>query len=59
MKLETDRLYLIPLTAKQLKLWIENCCMLEKEMNEIASQRLLKECGFEKYKQDDTAWWRL
>ena len=31
--IETDRLYLIPLTAKQLKLWIEDIHTLEKELN--------------------------
>jgi RimJ/RimL family protein N-acetyltransferase len=31
--IETDRLYLIPLTANQLKLWIEDIPTLEKELN--------------------------
>lgn len=31
--IETDRLYLIPLTAHQLKLWIEDIPALEKEMD--------------------------
>jgi ribosomal-protein-alanine N-acetyltransferase len=31
--IETDRLYLIPLTANQLKLWIEDIPSLEKELN--------------------------
>lgn len=31
--LETERLYLIPLTANQLKLWTENIAALEKELN--------------------------
>jgi ribosomal-protein-alanine N-acetyltransferase len=31
--IETDRLYLIPLTANQLKLWIEDIPILEKELN--------------------------
>lgn len=33
MTLKTDRLYLIALTDKQLKLWIEDCSALEKELN--------------------------
>lgn len=33
MMIETDRLYLIPLTAHQLKLWIEDIPALEKELN--------------------------
>jgi len=33
MQLETKRLYLIPLTAKQLQLWVENIPALEKELN--------------------------
>jgi RimJ/RimL family protein N-acetyltransferase len=33
MMIETDRLYLIPLTANQLKLWIEDIPALEKELN--------------------------
>ncbi len=33
MMIETDRLYLIPLTAHQLKLWIEDAPSLEKELN--------------------------
>lgn len=33
MTLETDRLYLTALTEKQLKLWIEDCSALEKELN--------------------------
>lgn len=33
MTLETDRLYLIALTEKQLNLWIEDCSALEKELN--------------------------
>jgi len=31
--IETDRLYLIPLTAHQLKLWVEDIPALEKELN--------------------------
>ncbi|MDR1103671.1 MAG: GNAT family N-acetyltransferase [Tannerella sp.] len=31
--METERLHLIPLTAKQLKLWTENRPALEKELN--------------------------
>ena len=31
--LETERLYLVPLTASQLKLWIEDISSLEKELN--------------------------
>lgn len=31
--IETERLYLIPLTADQLKLWIEDIASLEKELN--------------------------
>jgi RimJ/RimL family protein N-acetyltransferase len=31
--IETDRLYLIPLTAKQLRLWVEDIPSLEKELN--------------------------
>lgn len=33
MILETERLYLIPLTAHQLKLWIDDIPALEKELN--------------------------
>ncbi len=33
MKIETERLELIPLTQHQLKLWIEDMPSLEKEMN--------------------------
>jgi RimJ/RimL family protein N-acetyltransferase len=33
MMIETDRLYLIPLTAQQLRLWIENIPALERELN--------------------------
>jgi RimJ/RimL family protein N-acetyltransferase len=33
MMIETDRLYLIPLTAQQLRLWVENIPALERELN--------------------------
>lgn len=33
MIIETDRLYLFPLTKHQLQLWIENLPALEKELN--------------------------
>ena len=33
MQVETDRLYLIPLTAKQIRLWVEDVPALEKELN--------------------------
>lgn len=33
MQLQTERLELIPLTPRQLKLWIENIPMLEAELN--------------------------
>ena len=33
MQLETERLYLIPLTVKQLCLWVEDIPALEKELN--------------------------
>ncbi len=33
MMIETDRLFLIPLTVTQLKSWIENVPSLEKELN--------------------------
>ncbi|MFT3983038.1 MAG: GNAT family N-acetyltransferase [Lachnospiraceae bacterium] len=33
MKIQTERLELIPLTPDQLKLWIENIDALEKELN--------------------------
>jgi RimJ/RimL family protein N-acetyltransferase len=33
MQQETERLYLIPLTAKQLQLWVEDITALEKELN--------------------------
>ncbi|MHC1772080.1 MAG: GNAT family N-acetyltransferase [Flexilinea sp.] len=33
MMIETERLVLIPLTGRQLKLWIENTSDLEKELN--------------------------
>jgi len=31
--IETDRLYLFPLTARQLRLWVEDIPSLEKELN--------------------------
>jgi RimJ/RimL family protein N-acetyltransferase len=31
--IETDRLYLIPLTARHLKLWVEDMPALERELN--------------------------
>ena len=31
--IETDRLYLVPLTAQQLRLWVEDIPVLEKELN--------------------------
>lgn len=70
MMIETDRLYLMPLTAHQLKLWIEDISALEKELgvsylaepmqgvfldiDSIASQHILERCGFKKYKQCET-----
>lgn len=33
MRLETERLYLIPLTAKQIALWVNDISSLEKELN--------------------------
>lgn len=33
MQLETERLYLIPLTAKQIALWVNDISALEKELN--------------------------
>lgn len=33
MTIETDRLYLTPLTAQQLKLWVGDILSLEKELN--------------------------
>lgn len=32
MKLETQRLLLVPLDARQLRLWVENICELEREL---------------------------
>ena len=31
----------------------------ETDIDGFASQRILVRCGFEKYKQEDTIWWRL
>ena len=31
----------------------------ETEVDNFASQRVLQRCGFKKYKQDETMWWRL
>lgn len=31
----------------------------ETELNGIASQKILERCGFEKYQQGETLWWRL
>lgn len=33
MRLETERLYLVPLTAKQIALWVNDISALEKELN--------------------------
>ena len=33
MFIETDRLYMIPLTAYELKLWVENIPVLEQELD--------------------------
>jgi RimJ/RimL family protein N-acetyltransferase len=33
MRLETERLYLVPLTARQLRLWVDNIQDLEKELD--------------------------
>ncbi len=33
MKLETQRLLLVPLNGRQLRLWIENICELEQELH--------------------------
>jgi RimJ/RimL family protein N-acetyltransferase len=33
MTIETDRLYLTPLTAGQLRLWVEDISVLERELN--------------------------
>ena len=33
MILETERLELVPLTARQLNLWVNNIAVLEKELN--------------------------
>jgi len=39
----------MPLTAKQLRLWVEDI---------PASQNILKRCGFSLYQQADTYWWK-
>ena len=31
----------------------------ETEVDNVASQRVLQRCGFKKYKQNETMWWRL
>ena len=31
----------------------------ETDLDGLASQRVLKRCGFQKYKQEETLWWRL
>jgi RimJ/RimL family protein N-acetyltransferase len=31
----------------------------ETDVDNLASQNILKRCGFSLYKQDDTCWWRL
>lgn len=31
----------------------------ETEVENLASQNVLKRCGFKLYKQDDTCWWKL
>jgi ribosomal-protein-alanine N-acetyltransferase len=31
----------------------------ETDLNGFASQRVLERCGFKKYKQEETIWWRL
>ncbi|MEG0597563.1 MAG: N-acetyltransferase, partial [Oscillospiraceae bacterium] len=31
----------------------------ETDLDGFASQRILEQCGFKKYRQDETVWWRL
>ncbi|MDD3224880.1 MAG: GNAT family N-acetyltransferase [Clostridium sp.] len=31
----------------------------ETDLDNFASQRILERCGFKKYKQEETIWWRL
>jgi RimJ/RimL family protein N-acetyltransferase len=31
----------------------------ETEIENTASKRVLERCGFKKYKEEETAWWRL
>ena len=31
----------------------------ETELDGFASQRILKRCGFKKYKEEAATWWRL
>lgn len=40
----------------------QNCVarvIAETDLDGIASQRILKRCGFKKYMQAETAWWKL
>lgn len=41
---------------------LQNCVtkvIAETELDGIASQKILKRCGFNKYQQSETAWWKL
>ncbi len=31
----------------------------ETDLDGVASQRILERCGFKKYKEEETLWWRL
>lgn len=39
----------------------DNICHIiaETDIDSPRSQSILKRCGFSKYKQDETVWWRL
>lgn len=51
-------------TVKELSNWVLNnnyakSIIAETDIDGIASQNILQKCGFKKYKQGETAWWRL
>ena len=31
----------------------------ETDLDGLASERILERCGFKKYKQEKTSWWKL
>ena len=40
----------------------QNCAtkvIAETKLDAISSQKILKRCGFNKYQQSETAWWKL